>query len=254
MPNDTQPQSFRQRIDAIYDEMLENAVTKDEVREVMDVFIEKFKELSTFVSEKTAENNAEMKTETERLGKEVADFEKRVRGLIDKGDTDTRKELDTLANELRAEIGYVESLIEYYDDEEVRGRLEALNTNIEDVRKSIPEQFDATELEERVKENKKDIEDLKKRPVGRGGGTSAMGVAQTFKYIAHTEEPSGDIDGANTEYTVKNNIWWIAGFTLNGEQVAELPNFTYANKTITFSSALPAAYDGKDFEVKYIGF
>ena len=52
---------------------------------------------------------------------------------------------------------------------------------------------------------------------------------------------------------VKNTIWWIAGFTLNGEQIAELPNFTYTGRTITFSSALPAVYSGKDFEIKYIG-
>lgn len=103
-----------------------------------------------------------------------------------------------------------------------------------------------------IKKLKADIEELKKRPA-RGGGTSAMGVASTFKYIAHTEAPSGDIDGVNTTYTVKNSIFWIAGFTLNGEQIAELPNFTYAGKTITFTSALPAAYSGKDFEVKYIG-
>lgn len=87
----------------------------------------------------------------------------------------------------------------------------------------------------------------------RGGGVSAGAVAHAFKYIAHTEEPVGTIDGVNTTYTVKNTIWWIAGFTINGEQIAELPNFTYANKTITFATALPAAYSGKDWEIKYIG-
>jgi len=80
-----------------------------------------------------------------------------------------------------------------------------------------------------------------------------MGVAQAFKYIAHTEEPTGLIDGVNLTYTVLVDIWWIAGFTLNGENIAELPNYTFINKTITFSTALPAAYSGKDFEVKYIG-
>ena len=99
----------------------------------------------------------------------------------------------------------------------------------------------------------KEIEELKARPVGRGGGTSAIGVAQTFKYIAHTEAPTGDIDGVNTTYTVSKDIWWIAGFTINGEQVAELPNFTYSGRTITFTTAIPAVYSGKDFEVKYIG-
>lgn len=87
----------------------------------------------------------------------------------------------------------------------------------------------------------------------RGGGTSAIGVAQAFKYIAHTEEPVGAIDGVNLTYTVKNTIFWVAGFTLNGEQIAQLPNFTVSGRTITFSSALPAAYSGKDWEIKYIG-
>lgn len=98
------------------------------------------------------------------------------------------------------------------------------------------------------------LDKLEKRPMGKGGGgVSAMGVAQAFKYIAHTEEPVGDIDGANLTYTVKNSIWWIAGFTLNGEQIAELPNYTFSGRTITFASALPAAYSGKDWEIKYIG-
>lgn len=97
-------------------------------------------------------------------------------------------------------------------------------------------------------------EEFSKRPTPTArGGVSALGVRQAFKYIAHTEAPSGNIDGNNTTYKVKNEIFWIAGFTLNGEQIAELPNFTYAGKTITFGTALPAAYSGKDFECKYIG-
>lgn len=97
-------------------------------------------------------------------------------------------------------------------------------------------------------------EELKKlsdRPIG--GGTSAIGVRQTFKYIAHTEEPVGLINGVNTTYTVKNDIFYVFGFTLNGEQIAEIPNFTYTGRTLTFATALPSAYSGKDFEVKYIG-
>jgi hypothetical protein len=102
-----------------------------------------------------------------------------------------------------------------------------------------------------VKNEIKRVERATSKP--RGGGTSAAGVAFAFKSIAHTEEPVGVINGVNTTYTVKNNIWWIFGFTLNGEQIAQLPNFTYVNRTITFSTALPAAYSGKDFEVKYLG-
>ena len=86
-----------------------------------------------------------------------------------------------------------------------------------------------------------------------GGGTSAWGVRHALKSITHTEAPSGLINGSNTEYTVLNEIFFIFGFTLNGEQIAELPNFTYAGKKITFSSAIPASFNGKDFECKYLG-
>ena len=105
------------------------------------------------------------------------------------------------------------------------------------------------ELRDEIKRLEKELSKSSKQ----GGGVSALGVRQAFKMIAHTEEPSGLINGVNTTYTVKKTIWWVAGFTLNGEQIAELPNFTYSGRTITFSSAIPAAYSGKDFEIKYIG-
>ena len=132
------------------------------------------------------------------------------------------------------------------------------NIMIEKLKKLIPAfpvelTNSITDLKEENVKQQEEIEELKLRPIGRGGGTSAIGVAQAFKYIAHTEALTGAINGSNKTYTVKVDIWWIAGFTLNGENIAELPNFTFANKVITFSSALPAAYSGKDFEIKYIG-
>lgn len=109
-------------------------------------------------------------------------------------------------------------------------------------------------LENKIEQLKERVNSFEERIKNmRSGGTSAIGVAQTFKWIAHTEAPTGLINGSNTTYTVKNNIWWIAGFTLNGEQIAQLPNFTYAGRTITFATALPADYSGSDFEIKYIG-
>lgn len=109
-------------------------------------------------------------------------------------------------------------------------------------------------LKEELEETKKELEEQISKAGSRGGGgTTALNVAQTFKYIAHTEAPTGDIDGVNTTYTVNNTIFWVAGFTLNNQVIAELPNYTVAGRTITFSTALPASYSGKDFEIKYIG-
>jgi len=104
-----------------------------------------------------------------------------------------------------------------------------------------------------ISDLQKELDDLKKIRATGGGGVSDMRIRQSFKTLFHTEEPVGLINGSNTAYTVSSAIWFVVGFSLNGEEIAELPNFTYAGKTITFSSALPAAYSGKDFEVKYIG-
>jgi DNA repair exonuclease SbcCD ATPase subunit len=111
--------------------------------------------------------------------------------------------------------------------------------------------IDTKEIEELKAEIKRLEEELKKRPIG-GGGTSAMGVANAAKYFVKTEAPSGTIDGANKEFTVLKPIFAVLSFSLNGEFIAQLPNYTISNKTITFSEALPADYSGKDFEITYI--
>jgi len=140
--------------------------------------------------------------------------------------------------------------------------LSDIHNSLSELEKKIPEMPEQKDIETPIQElrdwveeeHKKLDEKIKTMAVGKGGGgTNARGVRHAFKYIANTEAPVGDIDGANTTYTVSKEIFWIVGFTLNGEQIAELPNFTYDYKTITFGTALPAAYSGKDFEIKYIG-
>ena len=85
-----------------------------------------------------------------------------------------------------------------------------------------------------------------------GGGVSAIAVANAAKYFVKTEEPTGAIDGTNKSYTVTKTIFAVLAFSLNGEVIAQLPNYTISNKTVTFATALPAAFSGKDFEIKYI--
>lgn len=85
-----------------------------------------------------------------------------------------------------------------------------------------------------------------------GGGVTNLRIQQAFKYILHTEKPVGTIDGVNTTYTVSNSIFAVLSFSLNGETIAQLPNYTISGRTIIFSSALPADYSGKDFEIKYV--
>jgi len=123
----------------------------------------------------------------------------------------------------------------------------------EKIVKEVMDKIDLPEVKiDTVKGLKEELEDLRDIR-GRGvGGTSAMGVAQAFKLILKTEAPSGAIDGANKTYTVNQPIFAVLAFSLSGEVIPQIPNYTISNKTITFSTALPAAYSGKAFEIKYI--
>lgn len=237
------------------------AVQPEELVEVVAMILKVIKELRESLSDLMAQQKGENDTSHSERKAELTKFHNELNQAIEKVKngslSDLQDAIKTLKSDVKgvsdripelpdiaplwAQIGYVESLV---------------MKMVEDVRSQIPPSFDATEIQEEIKEHERRIdeleENLKKVPRG-GGGTSAIGVRQAFKYIAHTEQPVGDIDGVNLTYTVKNTIWWIAGFTLNGENIAQLPNYTVSGNTITFSSALPAAYSGKDFEVKYIG-
>ena len=103
-----------------------------------------------------------------------------------------------------------------------------------------------------LKNHEKRIKDLEDRPVRVGGGVTNMRIAQAFKYILRTEEPVGSIDGVVVTYSLSQPIAAIVSMSINGETIAQLPNYTISGRTFTFSTALPSAYSGKDFEVKYI--
>lgn len=105
-------------------------------------------------------------------------------------------------------------------------------------------------LNEEVEKLKEIINEVKERPTA--SGVSNLRIQQAFKYILKTEAPSGAIDGVNTEYTVSQPIFAVLSFSLNGEFIAQLPNYTISGRKIIFSSAIPSVYSGKDFEVKYI--
>lgn len=107
------------------------------------------------------------------------------------------------------------------------------------------------EIDELKEENAK-LKERLNRAASSGGGVTNMRIIQAFKYILKTEQPSGLIDGSNTTYTVTQPIFAVLAMSLNGETIAQLPNYTINGKTITFSSPLPAAYSGKDFEIKFI--
>ena len=94
-------------------------------------------------------------------------------------------------------------------------------------------------------------EELSQVKASKGGGTSAMGVQYALKRLLKTATPTGAIDGVNTTYTLPDQIFAVFCFMLNGEVIA-LGNYSIKGRTITFATAIPAAYSGKDFEIKYV--
>lgn len=143
------------------------------------------------------------------------------------------------------------SIPDDYDDEEIRSMIDGLRSEIPEI-PEMPEKFDPTDIMEDLEKLEKKVDALEKRPVGQGGGVTNARIQQAFKYILKTEQPSGLINGSNKTYTVSQPIFAVLAFSLNGEVITELPNYTINGNTITFGTALPAAYSGKDFECKYI--
>ena len=214
-------------------------------KDLVDVLVETRKTLTEEIKAK----NGYSKTETQQLliftettlKEAITEIKNQVTKLESSLRSDTGKKIQTLETNL-GEIK--RNIPPRYDDRSILDELK-------NIRISIPKVPDNSELLLKIKELEKEIDELKNVPKG-GGGVTNLRIIQAFKYILKTEAPVGAINGSNTTYTVSQPIFAVLSFSINGETIAELPNYTISNKTITFSSALPAAYSGKDFECKYI--
>ena len=241
--------------------------TTKEVAELVATIIHVVRETKDFLENQAIENKQDLNNLVNRLTEQevikIAEaldvLEKKAEKVVKSINEKTKLDLDLITKNLYLELSKLRNLIpkeadftEVYDKiKEVESKIVPFELKAEEVVATIN---DSEELIDRARINglEEELTAIRNLPRG-GGGVGALGVMHAFKYIFHTEEPVGDIDGANTTYTVKNAIWAIIGFTLNGESIAELPNYTFVNHTITFGTALPAAYSGKDFECKYIG-
>lgn len=158
--------------------------------------------------------------------------------------------------EVNNELSEIPDLLDYSDIfEDISEKLTKLEllTLGENVRNSLEVLPEGDKLSiEAIEGLRKELQDIRQIR-STGSGVTDMRIRQAFKYILNTEQPTGAINGSNTVYTVKNPIFAVLAFSLNGETIAQLPNYTVSGRTITFSTALPSAYSGKDFEIKYIG-
>lgn len=230
-------------------ELMEVMVTKMQVKKVLDVLLQNLRDSEKRVAGLVQATDGEFRKEAQKVKDEfkttaasiTKQFEQ-VKASIESDARTSQRMLEQRVQDLR------NSLPDEYDDSELRSLLEEVKAAIPEV----PDSFDPTEIVEELAEHEREIEELKKRPVSTGGGVTNARITQAFKTILKTEAPTGDIDGVNTTYTVSQPIFAVFAFSINGEVIAELPNYTINGNTVEFSEALPAAYSGKDFEVKYI--
>lgn len=207
------------------------------------------------IEQKVATNKAEMSKEVTTALEKLDKISTKLETDVKDTDSTFRSEIRTITRMFEQNVNDLEQRIKKqipkkYEDS-------AIWQEFEKLRSEMPEMPDESEeieeIETELEDHERRIEALEKRPAkGGGGGTSAAGVAHVFKYILKTETPVGNIDGINTEYTVSKPIFAILSLSLNGEVIAELPNYTISANKITFSSPLPSSYTGRDFECKYI--
>lgn len=267
-----QPKDPRMLITAfekMYD-IVKSSVTHEELDEAIKLLVQNMRAMYE-------EFNAEMRDELDFARKAngdiIDDLESRLTNLLTQIEQKSGDSLDDIRQQFSDDVNNLRNLIPTLPDYSDKfAELEAKIPVIPDFPKipefpEIPQPDMAEDIrnklellqgEERLDRSAirglDDYDDIKKAVSEQKseGGVSNMRIIQAFKYILKTENPTGDIDGVNTAYTVSQPIFAVLSFSLNGEIIAQLPNYTVSNRTITFSTALPAAYSGRDFEIKYI--
>lgn len=253
--NDTKfIKNLRKRLDS-------DVVTPEDLKKVVDYIIGLLKESNEFHTKNGSVSKSELMEAVSAVSSRLETISSEITAAIKDVEVTGQNEINKLVKNVYREIQSVRGLIPQVDFTSVFNRIIELERKIP----KIPEELTSEEVRDKlaslagserldksaIKGLEEELNTLKKTRIG-GGGTSTPGIIHAFKTALKTEEPVGDIDGVNTTYTVSQPIFAIFSFALNGEIVAQLPNYTISDRTVTFSSALPAAYSGKDFEIKYI--
>ena len=170
---------------------------------------------------------------------------------------DLEVKFNKLSEEHRQGMNYIYDKVNSLEDGQDADPEEVKNMVLAEIQfpeqKTPQEIYDAIlSLNDTYEEVKTKIEELEKRPVGgRGGGHTDAGVKYSLGRIIKTETPTGSIDGANTDFTTTQPIQAILSYMLNGEVIGS-GNYTVNGNTITWGTAPPAAYSGKDHEIIYV--
>lgn len=235
----------------------DGALTSEQAKQFVNLLVGVIKTAKETFSSTTSSNSKAINNAISRMEEAVSDMSKALSSTtkdLSKQIKDAKKEANNELNDVIVQFNKEIEQLEEKIPEQVD--LSPLLTQIEEVKSMIPDmpamQSKMDDLYKKLLEEFNKFKDEQISAQRAAGGVSNIRIQQAFKYILKTEAPVGLINGSNTQYTVTQDIFAILSMSLNGETIAQLPNYTIAGKKITFSTALPAAYSGKDFEVKYI--
>lgn len=256
-------------------QQVDDTASRKEVFHAIKDLLEAFREYRATLDQTVAQNKDEVVNHKQEvaqhkadLSQQIEDFIPLMQGVLEEAEARLAEKVDQLTFENKSDNRTTMRLIEQrsddlrmempapYDDSTLRAQIEQVRRLIPKI-PEIPERFDPSDILDRLdtidEEMKRLRDEANKSRNTVFGAVTNLRIRQAFKYILQTEEPTGAIDGNNTSYTVTKPIFAVLSFSINGEVITKLPNYTVTGRTITFSTALPAVYSGKDFEITYIG-
>lgn len=249
-----------QRMFGEIDQFLNEAVRESEMKEILEDITTAFRELEDKLGTVISNDRGITKQEIESIRVLIAEIKDELSEALSDEKTERETKHGEIMNGMEKRMEEIESKIPEIPNHEDRFM------SLEEGLKNVPPQLMAEEVRDRLEllldDERLDvsaikgvdtlIEKLAKKTGTVVGGVTNARIQQAFKYILKTESPVGDIDGVNTTYTVSQPIFAILSLSLNGETIAQLPNYVISGNTFVFSTALPVDYSGSDFECKYI--
>lgn len=178
---------------------------------------------------------------------------------VEKAVNDLKDQSSKVMRDQENSLNFIKDKVASYEDKRIDDELR-LMSELEEKLKGIkiPEQFNPSSLVEQIniltkktEEQDREIERLRKQKGRVGGGVTDIGVQASAGRSIVTETPSGLINGSNTDYTLTRSPNAILSFHINGQAIPSA-DYSIAGKTITFSTALPSALSGTEFEIVYI--
>jgi len=242
-----------------FTELLDTAVSRDEVVELSRELIETVKKVGAALKEENTKYQGGLDASLRDALATLEQSKQELSAAVNENKEITKSEARTLKRYIDYEIQNLKGLLDGVaaDIPDLAPLQTDYTARIAEVEKRIPvlpkERDYSTEINASKEELRAEIAALKQEIASRpvGGVTNAR-IQQAFKYILKTEQPVGAINGVNLTYTLSQPIFAILSMSLNGETIAQLPNYTINGNTFTFSTALPSDYSGKDWEVKFI--